>query len=277
MENLGHFKLPYYFLVSAGGLYGLTVLLSVLKIYGKKSHSEVAEALSFISMRLGWLAHLVGILVYWSRSDMGALWLSYYGMLVYASWMIVGINLFFEIDRQFFWVRIVNVLLACIPLSVSLFHFQQIDQNLVPQFQSFWFALYSWTLATAMAILFFSAICGILISAFPYQRLREIFRFDAQDEVLDIWILKSIRGGFALIAVVLFSGLVWQHYAYGTYWSWSQRETWLLIVWVYYAVYVFSRSEGADLFVWIKWLPGIGMVFILYYCAVVWPVSLSLH
>lgn len=51
----------------------------------------------------------------------------------------------------------------------------------------------------------------------------------------------SILIAFALVAVVLVTGALWAHYAWGRYWGWDPKETGALIIWIVYAIYLHSR------------------------------------
>ena len=51
----------------------------------------------------------------------------------------------------------------------------------------------------------------------------------------------SILIAFALVAVVLVTGALWAHYAWGRYWGWDPKETGALIIWITYALYLHAR------------------------------------
>ena len=39
----------------------------------------------------------------------------------------------------------------------------------------------------------------------------------------------------------IISGAVWANEAWGSYWSWDPKETWALITWIVFAIYLHSR------------------------------------
>jgi ABC-type transport system involved in cytochrome c biogenesis permease subunit len=51
----------------------------------------------------------------------------------------------------------------------------------------------------------------------------------------------AIMVAFALVAVVLVTGALWAHYAWGRYWGWDPKETGALVIWIVYAVYLHGR------------------------------------
>lgn len=47
--------------------------------------------------------------------------------------------------------------------------------------------------------------------------------------------------GFPLLTVGIVSGAVWANEAWGSYWSWDPKETWALITWLVFAIYLHAR------------------------------------
>ena len=52
---------------------------------------------------------------------------------------------------------------------------------------------------------------------------------------------RMIAIGWPLLTGGIITGAVWANSAWGTYWSWDPKETWSLITWFVYAVYLHSR------------------------------------
>jgi cytochrome c-type biogenesis protein CcsB len=48
--------------------------------------------------------------------------------------------------------------------------------------------------------------------------------------------------GFPMLAFAIFSGAAWANDAWGRYWSWDPKETWSLITWTVYAMYLHSKA-----------------------------------
>jgi len=59
--------------------------------------------------------------------------------------------------------------------------------------------------------------------------------------VLDDLVYRAIVWGFPFLTAGIITGAAWANYAWGTYWSWDPKETWSLIVWLVYAVYLHAR------------------------------------
>jgi len=48
--------------------------------------------------------------------------------------------------------------------------------------------------------------------------------------------------GFPLLTFGIFSGAAWANEAWGRYWGWDPKETWSLITWTVFAMYLHSVS-----------------------------------
>lgn len=60
-------------------------------------------------------------------------------------------------------------------------------------------------------------------------------------EQLDHIAYTNILISFILMAIVLITGALWAHYAWGRYWGWDPKETGALVIWITYAMYLHTR------------------------------------
>lgn len=58
---------------------------------------------------------------------------------------------------------------------------------------------------------------------------------------LDNLSYRTIGIGFPLLTIGILSGAVWANETWGSYWSWDPKETWALITWLIYSIYLHSR------------------------------------
>jgi cytochrome c-type biogenesis protein CcsB len=82
---------------------------------------------------------------------------------------------------------------------------------------------------------------------------------------LDNWSYRIIGLGFPFLTIGIISGGVWANEAWGSYWSWDPKETWALITWLVFAVYLHARItkgwEGKKTAI----LGGLGF-FVIWIC-----------
>nr|YP_002600969.1 heme attachment to plastid cytochrome c [Pyramimonas parkeae]ACJ71073.1 heme attachment to plastid cytochrome c [Pyramimonas parkeae] len=59
--------------------------------------------------------------------------------------------------------------------------------------------------------------------------------------LLDQLSYRTLGIGFPLLTLGILSGAVWANEAWGSYWSWDPKETWALITWFIFAIYLHLR------------------------------------
>ena len=58
---------------------------------------------------------------------------------------------------------------------------------------------------------------------------------------LDLISYRSVALGLLFLTITIISGAIWADRAWGSYWSWDPKETWSLVTWIIYAVYLHLR------------------------------------
>lgn len=60
-------------------------------------------------------------------------------------------------------------------------------------------------------------------------------------QAVDELTARFVLAGFLLWAIMIVSGAIWANESWGRYWSWDPIETWSLVVWLIYAIYLHLR------------------------------------
>ena len=60
-------------------------------------------------------------------------------------------------------------------------------------------------------------------------------------EKLDMISYRSVSLGLLFLTFTILTGAIWAERAWGSYWSWDPKETWSLVTWIIYAVYLHLR------------------------------------
>jgi cytochrome c-type biogenesis protein CcsB len=107
-------------------------------------------------------------------------------------------------------------------------------QPLIPALQSNWLHIHVITCFVAYAAFVISFICGLLYlikwkNVVPPKEMLEEINY------------RSVMVGFPMLSAGILTGAVWAHYAWGSYWSWDPKETWSLITWIIYALFLHAR------------------------------------
>lgn len=56
-------------------------------------------------------------------------------------------------------------------------------------------------------------------------------------------IYSIVASGFAMLSLSIVFGAIWAEQAWGTYWSWDPKETWALVTWIIYALYLHLHKK----------------------------------
>ncbi len=81
---------------------------------------------------------------------------------------------------------------------------------------------------------------------------------------LDIISYRAVSLGFLFLTFVIVSGSIWAERAWGSYWSWDPKETWSLITWIIYALYLHLRLNKGWRGKKAAWFAVIGFVCVLF-------------
>ncbi len=94
-----------------------------------------------------------------------------------------------------------------------------------------------------VAVSYISSLILILIVwRFGHILKKLISSFSISENLLDELTYKNIAVGFPVFTLGgLIFGAIWADQAWGRYWSWDPKETWSLITWFVYALYLHAR------------------------------------
>ncbi|HVN95993.1 MAG TPA: cytochrome c biogenesis protein CcsA [Syntrophorhabdaceae bacterium] len=217
-------------------LFFLHVLYFALR---KEKILSVVWILFYITFTL----HTVGILLRWLESyrlGIGHAPLSnFYESLIFYAWSVTGLLIVMK-------KRIGIPAITCLGSTAALvlMGFASLSptversiEPLVPALQSNWLHIHVMTCFVAYAAFAVASMASIL-------RVAGMGRFAPSAERLDEINYKSIIIGFPMLTSGILTGAVWAHYAWGSYWSWDPKETWSLITWIVYALFLHVRLKG---------------------------------
>ena len=126
---------------------------------------------------------------------------------------------------------------AFLILSYAAFQPREI-RELMPALRSSWFGLHIGSAVLSYASFAISA--GLAVTYL--LRLRKgASPEDGTMVRLDYVGYRLICFGFLMLTVVIFSGAIWAEQAWSSWWSWDPKETWALITWIFYAIYLHQR------------------------------------
>ena len=161
------------------------------------------------------------------------------------------------------WIGILTSPVALILNTFASFSLPEEMQNggpLVPALQSNWLMMHVTLMILSYAALLLGSLVAIIflvITSLPSLPLvslgtKETEGQREQGELTGASAAKFINAtdnlsyrliglGFPLLTIGIISGAVWANEAWGSYWSWDPKETWALITWLLFAIYLHTR------------------------------------
>lgn len=128
---------------------------------------------------------------------------------------------------------------------------------LMPALQSWWLKLHVGTAIFSYGA--FAVACGLALM-YLYRSYSEekgklgiVVQKFPELTILDDFIYKTIAFGFLFLTLCILTGAIWAEQAWGRYWGWDPKETWSLVTWLVYAIYLharFTRGWGGRKAAW---------------------------
>lgn len=134
------------------------------------------------------------------------------------------------------WFLSYSLLMGMVFLLINLLKPEIFVKHLPPALQSAWFVPHVVVYILGYSLLAASAIISL------YHLLKPGKNIDSQiPDRAD----KMVYSGFTMISLGLIFGALWAKVAWGNYWSWDPKETWALITWLVYLIYIHYRLRSA--------------------------------
>ncbi len=115
-------------------------------------------------------------------------------------------------------------------------------RNLMPALRSSWLGIHVSTVIVAYGAFGVSFVLSIIFLL--RDRMKEKSFWDQhipKKEKLDTISYRCVSLGMMFLTVTIGFGGIWAENAWGSYWTWDPKETWALVTWVIYLVYLHLR------------------------------------
>lgn len=251
------------------------------------------ETLCFMAALVAYLLaaalYFVFVALKKEKAATAALWLTAGGFAVHTVCLAArGINAGrlpftnqYEFAASFAWG-----IVLCFLLFVKKFHFNALGtfvapvvflilgyasmqsreiHALMPALQSSWLGFH-----VSMAIISYGAFgvaFGVAMVLLCSDRLRAgaFTRQHFPDEdTLDLIIYRAVALGFLFLTLCIVTGAIWAQKAWGSYWSWDPKETWSLITWIIYAIFLHLRLSRGWQGRRAAWFAALGFVCVIF-------------
>ena len=150
------------------------------------------------------------------------LWYSFFALIS---------GLFTYLRWRYKWILSFSTVLATVFIIINILKPEIHDQSLMPALQSPWFIPHVTVYMFSYSLLG----CAFLIAVFGlFSNGKDML--DAADTLVYI--------GTAFLTFGMLSGAIWAKEAWGHYWNWDPKETWALVTWLCYVLYIHLRLMG---------------------------------
>ena len=172
--------------------------------------------------------------------------------LVVFAWAIALVFIFIDLKYK---IKSIAALVALMSL-LALGYASLLDKEIVPllpALKSNWLTIHVLT-----CFIGYAALTVAFVSSVVFLLPR------SNNKILDELSYKMIVFGFLFLTLGIISGAVWANSAWGTYWSWDPKETWSLITWFVYAIYLharFTKGWGGKKAAWLSVAGFLAMLF----------------
>jgi len=196
--------------------------------------NKLTGKLATIVLMLGFILNTIIVFERWYAAGRPP-FANLYESLIFFAWAIVLIYLISE------FVYKLKIIGAGVSLAALLFFgyasfLDKSIQPLMPALKSNWIIIHvtSYFIGYgAVTVAFVASVLYLIVSKKPSN--------SSLAANLDLLSYRLISFAFPFFNVGLTTGAVWANVAWGSYWSWDPKETWSLINWLFYSLYLHAR------------------------------------
>ncbi|MCB0403120.1 MAG: cytochrome c biogenesis protein CcsA, partial [Flavobacteriales bacterium] len=191
-------------------------------------------------MFLMFLMHAAGLAIRWYVSD-HAPWSNGYEAMIYIAFVTVLVGFIFA--RMTKIAVAATAILASLILMVAHLNFMDPEITpLVPVLKSYWLMIHVAVITGSYAFLGFGAILGLMnLILLIFTTTGNKVRISRAYQMLTYINEMTVTIGLFMAAIGTFLGGVWANESWGRYWGWDPKETWALVIVLFYAMLLHLR------------------------------------
>ncbi|MDA3937120.1 MAG: c-type cytochrome biogenesis protein CcsB [Actinomycetota bacterium] len=216
---------------------------TVLYVVGTVFRRDVITKWALGASVLGIGPHAVGIAIRWVRIGHGPS-LGFYEVV--SSYALASVLALVILTWRFPKIRNIGVIImpvAFLLIAGAMFT-PKADLALTATLSSWWLTIhvaFAKLTYTAFIASFALAVAYLVRERGGHGPLHDVLDKLPRQELLDDLSYRFIGAGFIFLGIMIVAGAIWANEAWGRYWGWDPIETWSLISWVVYAIYLHVR------------------------------------
>ena len=202
----------------------------ILSVFTKRGLSHLPGILCIMA---GTIVLIVFMALYWLELDRPPLRTLGETRLWYSVFLVlVGIIAYMR--WKYKWLITYSIIVSILFLLINYLNPESYNKSLMPALQSPWFIphvivyIFSYALLAASSIIALKGLYQYYFKTFKLSTLK------IADNLVYI--------GFSFLTLGLIFGALWAKEAWGHYWTWDPKETWALLTWMGYLIYMHTRT-----------------------------------
>lgn len=215
---------------------GATVFMARGFFCNREQPLERGRALGII----GTLPHAVAMALHWYRSGHGP-YLSQFESLSSTAWITLA--LFFLITSRL--PRLKDLGLLVVPASLLLMGLASMNDPaptyLPASFQSNWLIIHVICNKLAFATIILALGCALFLLCNRQPGARGLLGRMPKLDTLDLYSYQFCGVSFLFWTITVIAGAIGANRSWGRYWAWDPIETWSLITWLCFGLYLHLR------------------------------------
>jgi len=218
----------------------LYVVATVMVVVGQYFQKPLLARRGLWVALPGLVLHGAGLLIWWRMVGHGP-YIDRFEVLSSNAWILLAAFLVFSIP----FPRLVTAGVVVLPASFILvalgLFFNPEMKTLPPTFRSVWLVLH---------IIFYKIAFSAIIIAFAFSlfyllirrgRLQKLSRSLPDLPGIDSYAYRFAGLGFTFWAIGMLAGSIWAYQSWGTFWNWDPVQTWSLVTWAVFGIYLHLR------------------------------------
>lgn len=215
------------------------VLATLVNTYGLIFRNEKLEKRGYLIASAGLLVHGAAI-VYWWRIVGHGPYMARHEVLSSNAWIVLA--LFLILVRIFPKIRGASIIVfpsTFLLIAIGLFFNPEV-RKLPPTLRSIWLVLHVMFYKIALGTL----LVALAFSLFYILKRRTTLRLCERlpdMETIDLYAHRFAGFGFVFWAIAMLAGSIWAYQSWGRFWGWDPVETWSLVTWGMFGIYLHLR------------------------------------
>ncbi len=215
------------------------VVATVLNCYGLIFDKQKMEKAGYWAAVAGLLVHGGGLITWWRIVGHGP-YMDRFEVCSSDAWIILVMFLVFS--KFFSKIKIASFFIfpsTFLLIALGLFSSPQV-RKLPPTLRSIWLILHITFYKIAVATFLIALVFSIFYLLKKRTTLAWLEKLPSQ-EMMDVFAYRFAGFGFTFWAIGMLAGSIWAYQSWGRFWGWDPVETWSLITWIAFGLYLHLR------------------------------------